>query len=175
MSEPQSLPDAMIQLLRANSPVTTAFGDTYNASLTIAANAAAGNVCSLWSDYDPQSNEPYLVFEEVGERYDFMTRTAGLEIANFTSSGTAICRVYHSSRATARALGILVCNVLNDCDFSGVTWPGFGSPEIFCQLDELRMTLAQFVPAPQVGPSTPTQFQRVISFEYMYQGQISEP
>jgi hypothetical protein len=167
----QSLPDGLCQALRLNAAVVSAFGDTYNSSLTIAQNSAAGNVSKFWSDYADQISQPYLVFEEVGETYDFMSRAA-LATVNFTCTGTTVCRIVHYSRATARSLGILVCNALNDCESLGITWPGFHSPAATCTLDSIRMTQAAFVPDPNIGPGVPTTFNRVIPFSYFYQGQL---
>lgn len=167
MSAPQSLFDAMVQFLRANADVTAAFGDTWNSSLTLLQNNQAGAVAKFWSDYADQCAEPYLVFEEVGESYDYMTATNGVK--NFIATGTAICRIYQTDRAAARQLATLVCGALNDPNTVPLQWPGFNG---LCQLMELRMMQAAFVPIPDVGPGTPTVFNRVISFEYVYQSQI---
>ena len=167
----QSLPDALCQTLRLNAAVVAAFGDTYNSTLTIAQNALAGNVSKFWSDYADQVAQPYLVFEEVGESYEFMTRAGGLKV-NFTSPGVMVCRIINSGRAVARSLGILVCNALNDAEQEGVTWIGFDSPVISCTLDSIRMKQAAFVPDPDIGPSQPATFNRLITFDYWYQGQL---
>ena len=53
-----SLPDALCQVLRANAPATAAFGDTYNPTMTVAQNQAAGLICKFWSDYAAQISEP---------------------------------------------------------------------------------------------------------------------
>ena len=167
----QSLPDCMCQALRLSTAATAAFGDTYNSSLTILQNQTAGNICKFWSDYADQILEPYLVFEEIGESYTFMTRgNAGTK--PFTCMGNMICRIDGVGRASLRALGILVCAALNDIDVGEgpVTWPGISSQTY--QLMELRMIQAAFVPSPAVGPGIPSTFNRVISFEYTYEGLI---
>jgi hypothetical protein len=184
VSAPQSLFDAMIQQLRATTAVTAAFGDTWNATLAsgipanILANVQAGNICKFWSDEAGQiANvlvgdpvQPYLVFEEVGERYEFMTPINGAK--PFIAPGVAICRIIATSRATARGLGLAVCSALNDMDTEGVTWPGETIASIPNKLMMLRMGQASFDPNPKVGPGMSSAFNRVIAFDYEYQGSI---
>ena len=177
MTNPQSLFDAIIQQLRGNSAVTTAFGDTWVITDTIPVNITDGNVCKFWSDYagmignvlvgDPV--EPYVVLEEIGESYDFMTPVSGgSPYIAFLAAGTAIARIKAPSRALARSLGLKLCAAMNDMDVPGVTWPGEGT--IVSKLMMLRMRQASFAPSPAVGPSTASVFSRVIAFDYEYQG-----
>ncbi len=152
----------MIQFLQGSGQITAAFGDTWNPT-------SQTGTPKFFSDYAGQVAEPYLVFEEVGESYDF--HTPSINGRTFIATGTAICRIFEQDRAMARQLGVMVCSRLNDCDQPpGITqWPGFFGPSV---LMNLRMAQAAFVPLPDTGPGTPTIFNRVIQFEYEYQGSI---
>ncbi len=158
----------MCQYLRANADAVDAFGDTWDSSLTIPQNDSAGNVSKFWSDYaSQQPDDPYLVFQEIGETYSYMTRVNGVK--SFTASGQAICRIYQRNRNAARQLGILVADALNDADIVPLEWPAFKG---LCQLMQLRMGQASFQPLPDIAPGLPSVFNRVLVFQYDYQGYI---
>ncbi len=152
------LAQAVLVQLRATSAVTTAFGDTWNASTNT-------GVIKFWYDFAGQSDEPYLVAMETWETYEFQTRTTSLTLAPYIATGQMDIWIYQSGRQAARALGVLVAAALND---QPLAWTGF-------QLMEFRMSRAQFVPVTVTGPNVPIVFNRVITFDYVYSGSITEP
>ena len=165
-----SLTDALCQVLRLNAPVTTAFGDTWNASLSVAANVAAGNVAKFYSDWSDQIPEPYLVFDEVGETYERNTQTPTAR--SFIASGVILCPLWQAGREQARVLAGLVCGALNNCDEvkGPITWSDFGGT---CTLMEFYMSRGEFAPNQQIGPGIPATFNRIVTFNYTYQGYSS--
>ena len=159
------LTDALCQILRLNSTIATAFGDTWNPT-------AQTGIVKFFADWADQNNDPYLVFDEVSESYDFDTRSGALAgTSSFRAEGSLLCWIFQSGREQARALATLICNQLDNCDQKNtpVQWPQFNGT---CTLLDFRMLKAQFAPNPNIGPGVPSTFVRVVTFNYTYQGYI---
>ena len=151
---------AVIAQLAATPAVVTAFGDTWN-------DGTQSGTSKFFCDFAGQATEPYLVAYEVGESYQFMTRTAGLSLADYLANGQMAIRIWQSDRQQARAMGVLVAAALNDQE-AAITWTG-GT------LMSLRMSQALFVPIGAPGPGVPTVFNRLLVFDYEYSSSITEP
>jgi len=144
--------------LRTVSAVTSAFGDTWNPTTNT-------GVAKFFDDFAGQATEPYLVCMEIGESYEFMTRSVGLTLADYIATGQMSIYIYQSDRQAARALGVLVAAALND---EPMTWTG-------SQLMEFRMKQASFIPIGTPGPGVPVVFSRLLIFDYVYSSSITEP
>ena len=157
---PNDLLDAVIEQLRDTSSVTTAFGDTWDPSTSV-------GTIKFFADYASDFALPYLVLYEGGETYEYMTRTTTtlpLDTVNFTCSGQFQCSIFSpNSRYVARQLGQKVSLALNDV---ALNWTGQ-------TLMLLRNSAAFFRPITDVGPAAPSVFNRVLTFDYMYEGQIA--
>jgi len=157
-----SVPDALCQVLRLSSTIKTAFGDTWDGT--------TGD-SKFFTDWADQVDRPYLVFDEVGENYDFDTlQPTGIH--SFRADESVIrCWIVQSGRLATRQLAALVCNALNNCDQTNgpITWPDFNGT---CKLLDFRMRRAEFAPNPYIGPAAPATFVRVVTFNYTYQGYI---
>jgi hypothetical protein len=129
----------------------------------------SSGISKFFADFADQVSEPYLVFEEVGETYGFDTHSPSGY--SYRGSGQVVVRIFEDDRTLARQLGVQVCNVLNDCEqpLGSVQWPGNDGP---CTLISFRMSSASFQPVPSPGPNVPATFNRVIVFDYVYEGAI---
>ncbi len=154
------LAQAVLVQLRTVSAVTTAFGDTWNPT-------TSAGTCKFFFDFAGQASDPYLVAMEVQESYEFMTRTTSLTLAPYLANGQMQIWIFQSDRQAARALGVLVAAALND-QTAAITWTGF-------TLMHFRMASAAFVPVTVTGPQLPNVFSRVLTFDYEYQGSLTEP
>ncbi len=154
------LAQAVLVQLRATGAVATAFGDTWNPTTNT-------GVMKFFYDFAGQPDEPYLVAMETFETYDFETRTTSLTLAPYIATGQMDLWIYQADRQAARALGVLVAAALNDQE-AALTFTGF-------QMMNFRMSRAQFVPVTVTGPNVPIVFNRVLTFDYMYSGSITEP
>ena len=150
---PQDLADAVCQQLRA-SPCAELFGDTWDASQT------TPGVMKFFTDWAGDSAAPWLVVEEVGETYEFQTAGDG-NYRPYIATGQTLVRIYAADRAQARALGIQVAIVLDD---PAMAWVGF--PDLM----SFRLLSAAFLPQIEPGPSVPTIFRRVLTFQHQYSG-----
>jgi hypothetical protein len=153
---PQDLADAVLQQLRG-SPCAELFGDTWDPT-------TQAGVMKFFGDYGASPDEPYLVIDEIGETYEFYTAGPG-NVRPYVATGQFRAVIFATSRALARRLGVAVCAALNDSDASGFAWPGEHSMYI-------RMASAMFVPTPETAPGSPVVFNRVLTFNYKYQGQL---
>lgn len=151
---------AVVAQLKATSAVTSAFGDTWD-------DTSQTGVSKIFFDFAGQAIEPYLVAFELWETYEFMTRTTGLTIANYIATGQIAIRIWQSDRQAARVLGFLVAAALNDHE-AAITWTG-GT------LMNFRIARAEFIPIGTPGPGVPVVFSRVLTFDYSYESQLTEP
>ncbi len=154
------LAQAVLVQLRATTAVATAFGDTWNPSTNT-------GTPKFFFDWAGQPDEPYLTAIEAWETYEFMTRTTGLTIAPYIATGQLQVLLYQSDRQAARALGVLVAAALND-QTTAITWTGF-------TLMHFRIARAEFASITVTGPNVPIAFNRVLTFDYMYEGSLTEP
>lgn len=145
---PVNLIDAAAEWLR-QSACAAAFGDTWDPE-------TGSGTMKFFADWAaPGAAEPYAVVQEIGESYEFMTARVGGE-RSYIATGRLQVAIYAPGRQQARDLGVSLCLALNDAPLS---WPGD-------RLMYLRMAQASFVPMPQVGPGTPSQFVRLLIFDY---------
>ncbi len=148
--------DAVIGAIEAETAITEPFGDTWD-------QATQTGVAKFFADFAPSVDLPYCVIGELGETYDYMTRSAGGAVVNYTAPGQMMFSIFAAERLQARQLGFTIAKVLNDATLL------LDSGE---QVMEFRMIRSQFNPIPQVGPGSPAVFNRVFIFEYMFQGAL---
>lgn len=146
--------DAAIEQLRATAAVTQAFGDTFDTSTQT-------GTPKFFGDWAAEVAEPYAVVQEIGETYDYQTPTAG-NYRSYIATGRLQVAIYAPGRQQARDLGVQLAFSLND---AALAWPG-------SNLMYLRMAQASFVPLPHSAPGSPTQFVRVIVFDYQFSSQL---
>lgn len=161
---PIDLSDAIFQAMRANIQLTQAFGDTWNSSLSIEQNVAAGNVCKFWGGYADQVDLPLLVELEPGETYQNLTQ-GPKGVQPYYAEGQLQIIVVHTGRYLARQLGELVIFALEN---QPIAWPGV-KPMLF------QVMRGGFNPVTGIGPFTPTVAQRVLTFQYDYSGTRTAP
>jgi hypothetical protein len=153
---PSDICDAALTQLR-NSPCAALFGDTYQSGVS------PPGVMKFFADWSGDSDIPWLVVEEVGETYEYMTR-GQLGQSPYIATGQSMVSIFHSSRSQARALGVAVASALDDAN---AVWPGFPNLMLF------RLNMAKFVPITEVGPGgAATIFQRVLIFDHQYSGYL---
>ncbi len=149
----QDLADALIQQLH-RSPCAGLFGDTWEPSNQT-------GTPKFFAEYAGEVDQPYLVFQEIGETYTFMTPGPGNN-RPYLSDGSLQAMIFAPNRYTARSLGVSVCAALNDADVNGMTWNGG-------RLTAFRMIQASFVPLPSTGPNSVSIFARAIMYQYQIQ------
>lgn len=154
------LADAVLQTLRG-SPCAAAFGDTWNAQTQSGLQKFFGEWAAQPQNPSTSFTEPYLIAEEVGETYQYMSPQAG-NVRPFIADGTLQITIYQTGRTAVRLLGIQVAQALNDVP---IYWPG-------AQPMYLRLASARFVPLSSIGPGVATVFCRVLTFSYEYAGSI---
>lgn len=150
---PIDVADAVLVQLR-DSPCAALFGDTW------AEGQVSPGVMKFGTDYIGDSAAPWLVAEEIGERYEFMTAGAG-DFRPYIATGQMAISIFATDRSQARMLGVQVAAYLDD---PAMSWSGFPN------LMSFRLASAAFVPRKETGPQSPTIFQRTLVFEFQYQG-----
>lgn len=150
---PSDIADAVLTQLR-NSPCAGLFGDTW------AQAQSSPGVMKFATDFAGDAPAPWLVTEEIGETYQWMTASAG-GVKPYIATGRMAVHIFAPGRSQARQLGIAVAEVLDD---PPLAWPGFPN------LMNFRLAMAAFVPVTETAPGSPTIFHRVLTFEFAYSG-----
>ncbi len=153
------LAQAVLVQLRATSAVATAFGDTWNPTTNT-------GVMKFFFDWAGQPDEPYLTAIEAWETYEFMTRSP-LAAVPYIATGQLQLLLFNSDRQQARALGVLVAAALDD-QTAAITWTG-------STLMNFRIARAEFASITVTGPNVPIVFNRVLTFDYLYESTLTEP
>lgn len=149
---PKSLVDATLQFLR-KSPCEGAFGDSFDPG------PPPIGIQKFFGDYAGEVDQPYLIIGEPNENKTFFTKGQGA--IPFLADGILVVSIFAGDRGQARDLGQLVRVTLDDQSYG---WEGVAN------IGYLRQTAAFFVPVPATAPGLPSTFNRVLTFQYQYQG-----
>jgi hypothetical protein len=120
-------------------------------------------ILPITADYAGQISLPFARYVELGDTYEYFTRSAGdCKARQVINEAAFQLSVFASSRETARQLGRQIMTVVDDY------MPTYTDGRVM----HLEPVAAIFIPEPRPGPGTPTVFHRAITFHLTEQRAI---